>query len=121
MQMMTDTSAATTGTNGHDRRRGLRIGQLRPVKVYIPSAGRYIAGRTRDVSAAGLQLELPRGTPLQSGRLLSVYLGSDHDGGTLAHREQMMPARVVWVRSDGQMPTMAGVELLAAVAVQSAA
>ncbi|HLL88744.1 MAG TPA: hypothetical protein VK324_05535, partial [Tepidisphaeraceae bacterium] len=46
---------------GSERRRGLRIRQARPVKVFEPTACRYFGGQTCDVSATGLRLELPAG------------------------------------------------------------
>jgi hypothetical protein len=37
----------------------LRICQNRPIKVFEPSAARYIGGQTHDISATGLRIELP--------------------------------------------------------------
>ena len=40
-----------------ERRRGLRIRQHRPVKIFEPSIARYFGGRTEDISSAGLRIE----------------------------------------------------------------
>src|SRR5882672_7529845 len=82
---------------GAERRRGLRINQSRPVKVFEPSAGRYFGGQTEDVSSTGLRLELPLSAPVREGRILSIHVGLSESGSSLANRRQMIPARVVWV------------------------
>lgn len=106
-----------TDQTGAERRRGLRIAQARPVKVYEPHASRYFGGQTEDVSATGLRLELPASAPILPGRLLSLHVGLNDDGQTLANRRQMIPARVVWVTRDHRQTT-AGVEFLASIAAQ---
>src|SRR3954453_19846599 len=103
------------GLIGHaERRRGLRIRQHRPVKVYEPGAGRYFGGQTEDISATGLRLELPAWVPVRIGATLSVHVGLSRHGETLANRRQMIPARVVWVNRAGDRGSMleAGVEFL---------
>ena len=50
--------------NGHaaahgERRRGLRIRQHRPVKIFEPAGNRYFGGQTEDISSTGLRIELP--------------------------------------------------------------
>jgi PilZ domain-containing protein len=107
------------GLVGHaERRRGLRIRQHRPVKVYEPGAGRYFGGQTEDISATGLRLELPAWVPVRIGATLSVHVGLSRHGETLANRRQMIPARVVWVnRSGGRSGLLeAGVEFLSSIA-----
>src|SRR5438045_5177071 len=85
------------GLVGHaERRRGLRIRQHRPVKVYEPGAGRYFGGQTEDISATGLRPELPAWAPVRTGATLSVHVGLSRHGETLDHRRPMIPARVVW-------------------------
>ncbi|MCC6238880.1 MAG: PilZ domain-containing protein [Phycisphaerales bacterium] len=100
-----------------ERRRGLRICQHRPIKVYIPSAARYLGGQTRDISASGLQIELPRTALIQPGRLLTVHVGLDQSGSSLANRRGMIPARVVWVSTSpqGAASVNAGVEFLTSI------
>jgi hypothetical protein len=103
-----------------ERRRGFRIRQNRPVKVYEPTTSRYFGGRTEDVSATGLRVELPAYAPVREGDVLSIHVGVSHQAGQpLAHRRQMIPARVVWVaRASGRLDAKmeAGVEFLASIA-----
>jgi hypothetical protein len=106
--------------DGSERRRGLRIQQSRPIKVYEPMVARYFGGQTSDVSATGLRVELPASMPLRPGKLLSVHVGLSKSGQALANRRQMIPARVVWVdrsQAGAAKPTVyAGVEFLASIA-----
>jgi hypothetical protein len=99
-----------------ERRRGLRINQARPIKIFEPTASRYYGGQTEDVSATGLRVELPRSVALTAGKVLNVHVGLSSSGEALANRRQMMPARVVWVRrhNNGDQPRLtAGLEFLA--------
>ena len=107
---------ATTG----ERRRGLRIRQQRPVKVFDHTASRYFGGRTEDVSATGLRLELPLWAAVRTGEMLSVHVGLSSTGESLVNRRQMIPARVVWVkRGQGRGATIeAGIEFLAGIAAR---
>ena len=104
--------------SGAERRRGLRIRQSRPVKVYEPAGNRYFGGQTEDVSATGLRIELPAYAAVRPGETLSIHVGLNHKGQTLANRRQMIPARVVWVnrepRLDGRLE--AGVEFIPNIA-----
>ena len=107
--------------DGSERRRGLRIRQLRPVKVYEPAVSRYFGGQTEDVSATGLRIELPASVPVRPGKLVSVHVGLSLAGETLANRRQMIPAKVVWVDrrthfNRGRL--IAGVEFLASIAAR---
>ena len=98
-----------------ERRRGLRIRQTRPVKVYEPAGARYFGGQTEDVSTTGLRLELPLYANVQPGEMLSVHVGLSSKGETLANRRQMLPARVVWVNRNARNSTgrmEAGVEFI---------
>jgi hypothetical protein len=100
-----------------ERRRGLRIGQQRPVKVYEPSSTRFVGGQTFDISATGLRIELPVSAPVQVGKVVSIHVGLNNTGETLANRRSMIPARVVWIdRSNGGSRMTAGVEFLATIA-----
>lgn len=104
--------------SGAERRRGLRIQQHRPVKVFEPTIARYYGGQTHDISATGLRIELPMSAPVQRGRLVTVHVGVGETGQSLANRRNMIPARVVWIdrdvtRTDGRMT--AGVEFLASI------
>jgi len=101
-----------------ERRRGLRINQNRPVKVFEPASGRYIGGQTEDVSSTGLRIELPASAPVVSGKIVCIHVGLNAIGQTLANRRQMIPARVIWTRRLNANGTrlMAGVEFLASIA-----
>jgi hypothetical protein len=113
-------SNSTSGGDGIERRRGLRIMQERPIKVYEPTAARYFGGQTQDVSTTGLRLELPASMPVRPGKLLSIHVGLNDAGQPLANRRQMIPARVVWVTrsSDATRTVSAGIEFLASIAAQ---
>jgi hypothetical protein len=109
----------TVQSDGTERRRGLRIAQARPVKVFEHSSSRYFPGETKDVSATGLRIELPVSAPVRAGKLLSIHVGLSRNGETLANRRAMIPARVIWIdRSDATSnKTMtAGIEFLASIA-----
>ena len=104
--------------SGSERRRGLRITQNRPIKVYESSSGRYIGGQTEDISSTGLRIELPASSPIIPGKIVSIHVGLNAAGQTLANRRQMIPARVVWTRRlmSDRARMMAGVEFLASIA-----
>lgn len=106
---------------GIERRRGLRIEQNRPIKVFEPIVSRYFGGETRDVSSTGLRLELPSSMPVRPGKLLTIHVGLSATGQPLANRREMIPARVVWVdrSGDGSGRTIsAGIEFVASTAAQ---
>jgi len=106
-------------TDGVERRRGLRVRDQRPVKVFDAAAARYFGGQTEDISATGLRIELPGFAPVQVGDTLCIHVGLNCKGQTLANRRNMLHARVVWVnrhdrRIHGRLE--AGVEFLASIA-----
>ena len=106
-------------TKTTERRRGLRIRQNRPVKVYEPTTSRYFGGQTGDISVTGLRVELPAYAPVRVGEVLSIHVGLNPSGQTLANRRQMIPARVVWIsrkRRETACTLEAGVEFLASIA-----
>src|SRR3954470_12417771 len=82
---------------GGERRRGLRIRQQRPIKIFEPTTHKYFGGQTHDVSATGLRIELPLATPGGVGRIVNIHVGLSERGETLANRRQMIPAKIVWV------------------------
>ena len=103
-----------------ERRRGLRIRRDHPVKIFAPSANRYIPGHTQDISATGLRLELPASAPVVPGKEISVHVGLDPAGSSFAHRRRMLPARIVWIdrRSEGSSSRLtAGIEFVSTIAV----
>ncbi|HEX8523449.1 MAG TPA: PilZ domain-containing protein [Tepidisphaeraceae bacterium] len=104
-----------------ERRRGLRIRQARPCKIFEPAASRYYGGQTADISATGLRIELPASAPITEGEILSIHVGPSATGSGLANRRQMMPARVVWVERNTFIKTgrmFAGVEFLSSISAQ---
>lgn len=105
--------------SGIERRRGLRIRQQRPVKIFESRSGRFFGGQTEDISATGLRIELPAWAPVQQGELLNIHVGLSSHGQTLANRRQMMPVRVVWVNrsaSENNASIEAGVEFVVSIA-----
>jgi hypothetical protein len=80
-----------------ERRRGLRVRQSRPIKIYEPTTSRYFGGQTLDVSATGMRVELPVSTPVRPGYMVNIHVGLNEMGESLANRRQMMQAKVVWV------------------------
>ncbi len=105
-------------SSSFERRRGLRVRQQRPVKVYENATGRYFGGRTEDVSTTGLRIELPAFAPIRTGETLNIHVGLSSRGESLANRRQMIPAKVVWVnRTSAEKGKLeAGVEFLASIA-----
>ena len=103
-----------------ERRRGLRIAQDRPIKVLDMFGGRYFGGRTHDVSATGLRIELPATTTIRNGQMLSIHVGLTRTGESLANRRQMIPARVVWITTPTSTTKTltAGVEFTAMTSAQ---
>ena len=114
--------ANETAETGAERRRGLRVRQERPVKVFEPTAGRYFGGKTADISATGLRLELPRSVLVRPGTELTIHVGASDAGQPLANRRQMIPARVVWVdrRADLERTGLVtlGVEFVASISAR---
>jgi hypothetical protein len=113
-------------TNGRDarqsnatleRRRGLRIRQHRPIKVFEPALSRYFGGQTEDISATGLRIEVPMSAPIREGKLVNIYVGLNAAGQTLANRRHMIAARVIWIdRRSSANRIIAGIEYLASAA-----
>jgi hypothetical protein len=112
--------------NGHgpghgERRRGLRVRQQRPVKVFEPLGSRYFGGQTEDVSSTGLRIELPAYAPVRPGETLSIHVGLSSRGESLANRRQMIPVRVVWVNRNGSAASgklEAGLEFMSSIAAR---
>jgi hypothetical protein len=118
-QPKSDRSTSTEAVPS-ERRRGLRIHQNRPLKVFEPTTGRYFGGQTCDISSTGLRIELPASMPVREGHMVTIHVGLDGKGQALANRRTMIPARVVWMERsfDGsnRPMVMAGVEFVASIA-----
>lgn len=68
-----------------DRREHDRIPLSRPCKVYDERSGKYVAGRTVNLSDGGALLELSRPLLLQEGQQLLL-------GVALTRRQTLLPA-----------------------------
>ena len=110
-------SHASTKT-GAERRRGLRIAQTRPIKIFEQATHRYYGGQTEDLSATGLRIELPLNTPVVPGTLVNLHIGLNQIGEALANRRSMIAARIVWVCRKPNLTTgflTAGVEFMSSI------
>jgi len=85
------------------RRGGGRVRIARPVRVVEPHGGRHLAGRSRDVSASGMRVELPFTNAVEAGDTVSVHVGTLAGAGPLRGHRSTLEARVVWVRRDTRM------------------
>jgi hypothetical protein len=97
-----------------ERRMGVRVRQVRPVKVYEPLSGRFYAGQTRDISSGGLRLDLPASMLLVVGRDICVHVAAAAHGQPLVNRRRMVSARIVWLKRDPAQPG----QLMAGIAFQ---
>ena len=124
MLLIADAAGSEEQGSLPERRRGLRIRQNRPIKVFEPSADRYFPGQTEDISSARLRIKLPAFAPIRPGRLLNVHVGHNQSDA-FANRRHMIPARVIWIDRQSEVSSgrlLAGLEFLArAAAVVDAA
>ena len=58
-----------------ERRRGLRVGQSRPVKILDRLGTKYFGGQTQDISSTGLRIELPSYASVRMGETLTILVG----------------------------------------------
>ncbi len=118
MLLISERSNRQDAKTGSERRRGLRIEQDRPIKVFEPNGSRYFGGKTQDISSTGLRIELPNHAAVREGETLAVHVGLSDRGHSLANRRQMLRARVVWVDRSASNATgklQVGVEFLASI------
>lgn len=115
MLALVDDSREQADSGATERRRGLRISQQRPIKIFEPATIRFLGGQTADISATGLRIELPLNSPITQGRFVNIHVGAGDTGMGLAHRRDMIPARVVWLTRKADS-LIAGVEFLASIA-----
>jgi hypothetical protein len=114
-------AAAAEAPSHAERRRGLRVRQNRPVKIFEPLGSRYFGGQTEDVSSTGLRIELPAYAAVRPGETLSIHVGLSSRGATQANRRPMIPVRVVWVNREAAAASgklEAGVEFMASIAAR---
>jgi hypothetical protein len=111
-------AAETDDAKATERRRGLRIRQARPIKLYEPAGARYFGGQTEDISATGLRIELPASVPVLPGNVVNVHVGLNRYGHALANRKSMIPAKIVWIDRSDRTRVTAGVEFIASIAAR---
>lgn len=119
-----DTPVERSDRMAIDRRRGLRVSNRRPVRLYEPLANQYIPGWTRNIGSTGLCIELPTFVKVRPGRVITLHVGVSTTGHPLANRRSMIPARVVWTRIEQDEQgehLIAGVEFLASISSESKA
>ena len=112
-----DESAAAAADAHAERRRGLRIRQARPIKVYERAGAACFGGVTEDISATGLRIELPASAALRPGKIVNVHVGAGPQGAALANRRHLIPAKVVWIAAGETLGVIvAGVEFIPSIA-----
>ncbi len=104
--------------SGSERRRGMRVRQDRPVKLLDPRSGRFFGGKTCDISATGLRIELPLFASIREGETVNVHVGLSSSGQTLANRKSMMPAKIAWIDRSFDGKIEAGVEFTASISAK---
>ncbi len=77
-----------------DQRHGRRFPISRPAKLRCLQTGKYMAGRTRNISTTGAMLEVDRPTLLVSGQRLAVGVAWTRKDNLL-HTEHLIHATVV--------------------------
>lgn len=86
-----------------ERRRGVRVRIVRPVRVFEPESGRTLAAKTRDISSSGAKLEMPIAAGMQPGQVVEIDVGAFNGLGSLTHRRQHLSAKIVWVSRDSRL------------------
>lgn len=86
-----------------ERRSATRVRISRPVKVINLSVGRHAAGRSRDVSATGMKIEIPVTNSIREGDTIHVDVGTLAGIGPLVGRPHLIPARVVWIEREHKL------------------
>lgn len=86
-----------------ERRSATRVKISRPVRVIDLTIGRHAAGRSRDVSATGMKLEIPVTNAIREGDTIHVDVGTLAGIGPLAGRPHVIPARVIWIRREHKL------------------
>lgn len=72
-----------------DRREHTRTAVQRPCKMFDPRSRRYIPALTRDVSAAGLAIDVPRLMDLKPGDTLHIGVATKRRESILASGEMV--------------------------------
>lgn len=98
-----DEADADVDTLVFERRHGARVRLARPIRVIDLAGGRHIAGRSRDLSHAGMRVEIPLANAVRVGEIVHVDVGTLAGIGPLAGRPRVIPARVVWMSREQKM------------------
>ncbi len=77
-----------------DRRHGRRLPISRPAKLRCLETGKYMAGRTKNISTTGAMLEVDRPSLLVNGQRLAVGIAWTRRDNPL-HHEHLVQATVV--------------------------
>jgi c-di-GMP-binding flagellar brake protein YcgR len=77
-----------------DRREHPRVAVQRPCKMFDPRTRRYLPGVTRDVSAGGVAIDVPRLVDLNPGDMLHVGVATKRRDQLLS-ATQMLKATVI--------------------------
>jgi hypothetical protein len=72
-----------------DRREYVRTAVQRPCKMFDPRTRRYVPGLTRDVSAGGLAIDVPRLMDIQPGDTLHIGVATKRRESLLAGGEML--------------------------------
>lgn len=86
-----------------ERRVDSRVKIARPIRVVEFSTGRHIAGRSRDVSASGMKIEIHVSEHVHEGDTVRIDVGTLSGIGPLINRPRVIPARVVWIRREQKL------------------
>ena len=91
------------------QRQSRRMAIRWPVSVWHPKAGRFINGRSLDVSRGGALIELPAETPMQEGNDLEVnFPRAQKLASNMGQSARIKGAKVVRVnRNDGRVMQVA--------------
>jgi|GEM_PF-2681074 len=60
--------------DGRDRRKHTRHPLTRPAKLFCPGSGRFLAGRTRNISAGGVLVEIDAPDSITSGDAIKLTI-----------------------------------------------
>lgn len=99
----TNVLESDTDTLVLERRRSNRIRLVRPITLVDALHGRHVSGKTRDVSACGLRVEVPAALNVRPGDSITVDVSSLAGTGLLDNRRNTVAARVVWTRRQNKL------------------
>lgn len=85
--------------DGRDRRKHQRHPIERPAKLFCPKSGRFLAGRTQNISEGGVLVEVDAGETIESGDsvLMTVAFGDRF----IVPMSELVPCSVIRVKRTG--------------------